>query len=331
MASDWHNTRTVLNDYLALIKIDHVFGGLYIWETLLSSGFEFDVFRGKRPYRWTIWLYLGCRLSGLLAFILLFVDHDSGDKVQCQPLEVIVFSLAYLSWTLASLLILLRIYVVTLTTVTWLAGVVINIHYLVGIRAVYDPALNSCKPIETHKGLPNAIAVLFVDTTLLLTKFIGLLRDPDGRMFGLWRLLYQQNIIWLLLATIAELPVLVLVSLNWNDAFNVMLLPPGLSIMSIGGARMYRSLSNYGSFLQYRSSLLDPPPGIVDPSMLRRRNNTCVSFSREVVRRQDSVLSPRTAQTGTGTFESGVTSHGTHISIASSSEKASEHRGAEEV
>ena len=32
------------------------------WETVLTAGFELDVLRGKRPYKWTIWvsrLYYG--------------------------------------------------------------------------------------------------------------------------------------------------------------------------------------------------------------------------------------------------------------------------------
>ena len=35
--------------------------GVYIfsWETVFTMGFELDVLRGKRPYRWTIWVKIG--------------------------------------------------------------------------------------------------------------------------------------------------------------------------------------------------------------------------------------------------------------------------------
>ena len=63
-------------------------------------GFEIDVLRGKRPYRWTIWvsypkyvinphplnerqLYLGTRYFGLASFIVFIVDTDAG-KVPCH-------------------------------------------------------------------------------------------------------------------------------------------------------------------------------------------------------------------------------------------------------
>ena len=62
-------------------------------------GFELDVLRGKRPYKWTIWvshlyygissqpeskqLYLGTRYAALLGFILYIIDTDGG-KVPCE-------------------------------------------------------------------------------------------------------------------------------------------------------------------------------------------------------------------------------------------------------
>ena len=63
------------NDHIvAQTKLGHTIGGIYMyvwahtqrapmstnnhvsWETVLSMSFEMDVLRGKRPYRWTIWV-----------------------------------------------------------------------------------------------------------------------------------------------------------------------------------------------------------------------------------------------------------------------------------
>jgi hypothetical protein len=62
---------------VAFIKLGHSIAGVYMfvfvfndrkacalisscndlsWETVITAGFELDVFRGKRPYRWTIWV-----------------------------------------------------------------------------------------------------------------------------------------------------------------------------------------------------------------------------------------------------------------------------------
>ncbi|KAI0248120.1 hypothetical protein BJV78DRAFT_1239152 [Lactifluus subvellereus] len=63
---NWNDPSVVYADYrafLAMIKLDHAIAGIYIWETVFTAGFELDVLRGKRPYRWTIWV--GRRNYGL--------------------------------------------------------------------------------------------------------------------------------------------------------------------------------------------------------------------------------------------------------------------------
>ncbi|KAH9962066.1 hypothetical protein BGW80DRAFT_1463601 [Lactifluus volemus] len=80
---DWDDF-VVLEDFVAVIKLNHVLAGLYIWEIILTADFELDVLRGKRPYRWTIWLYLGTRYITLSTFILFLIDTDSRAKLPCQ-------------------------------------------------------------------------------------------------------------------------------------------------------------------------------------------------------------------------------------------------------
>lgn len=69
-------TQYRLDSYLvALVKLYHAVGGIFMcvrlykqtrrkwvlistcsWETVITAGFELDVLRRKRPYRWTIWV-----------------------------------------------------------------------------------------------------------------------------------------------------------------------------------------------------------------------------------------------------------------------------------
>jgi hypothetical protein len=70
----------------ALIKLNHVIAGLYMyvfnfihrktftdvrtqnklsWETVLTAGFELDVLRGKISYRWTIWVGSLLTITGI--------------------------------------------------------------------------------------------------------------------------------------------------------------------------------------------------------------------------------------------------------------------------
>ncbi|KAH9062367.1 hypothetical protein EDB87DRAFT_1682029 [Lactarius vividus] len=247
---------------LALIKLEHSLAGIYIWETVFTMGFELDVLRGKRPYKWTIWPYLGTRYFGLAAFIVFFVDTDGG-KVPCQPLIVANYALPTarqlrtLNVPLFSVAIWNRhVIMSSIAIAIWLAGLGLNIRNLTMVEASYDPILQTCITLKTHRGLTNAIAVLVVDIVLLTAMLIGLLRHAHRSSTGIWYLLYQQCIIWIALAGIAEIPPVVFLILNLNDPWNEMFTGVAITILSIGAARMYRALSKRGSLTEYSS---EPP------------------------------------------------------------------------
>ncbi|KAH9953968.1 hypothetical protein BGW80DRAFT_448273 [Lactifluus volemus] len=48
---------------------------------------------------------------------------------------------------------------------------------------------------------------------------LGIMRSSHGSSFGLWHLLYQQCFIWLVLATIADVPLMVLLILDLNGVY----------------------------------------------------------------------------------------------------------------
>jgi len=104
---NWHDPSLLLNDYVSFLKLSHAIAGIYMWETVFTAGFELDVLRRKRPYRWTIWLYLGTRYTGFIAFILFLIDMD-GPRVPCQSFMIATLALTFTSWAFASFIIVLR-------------------------------------------------------------------------------------------------------------------------------------------------------------------------------------------------------------------------------
>jgi len=154
---------------------------------------------------------------------------------------------------------------VSLTAVgVWLGGIALHIRRLTLLAGTYNPIIDACIILHTRRALVNALGALVVDVMLLLTMFVGLLRPTHRNPTGIWQLLYQQCIIWLALALVAEIPVVVLLILDLNDAWNEMLVGTELAILSIGAARMYRSLSDRGPFTEY--VLQDVMPQLPLPS-----------------------------------------------------------------
>ncbi|KAH9956479.1 hypothetical protein BGW80DRAFT_1466352 [Lactifluus volemus] len=268
---NWHDPAVLEKEYLAVLKLNHVVAGIYIWETMFTLGFELDVLRGKRPYRRTIWvghnvmprsspppkskqLYLGTRYTALLAFIVYFIDIDSSVILPCQlvtttsyvrvPHSITHFATAIeCDFDPRRIAIWDRnIFVSLLVIGTWLGDLGLNIYGSFELRATYDPTVETCNLLDFRKILVNVVCILVVDVVLLMSMLIGLLRYSHRNSTGLWHLLYQQCIIWLFLAAIADVPLLVFISLNLNDAMNDAFSAVTVSIMSIAAGRMYRSL-----------------------------------------------------------------------------------------
>jgi len=202
------------------------------WETVFTAGFELDVLRRKRPYRWTIWLYLGTRYTLFLSFIFLLIDTD-GPRVPCEALIETIFTLTYASWAFATFIIILRVIaiwnrniVVSVIAVgLWLCAAALSIRHIIRVSGtvMYYPIVDTCTAsVYPRRPLIDAtgIFVPVVDIVLLLTMLIGLLRHASKSSTGIWKLLYQQCIIWLALAFFAEIPPLVFAVLNLNDIWD---------------------------------------------------------------------------------------------------------------
>jgi len=230
---------------------------------VFTAGFELDVLRGRQPYRWTIWLYLGIRYTALLVSILTLIG-DNGDKVSCEPFVVADSVLIYASWAFASLIIVLRVIAIWnrqrivsfLSVGVWLAGIATLLHSLTTVKGFHNPNQDTCFVLGLHKSLSAPVAVLVVDIVLLTSMLIGLLRYAHRSSTGIWYLLYQQCIIWIVLACIAEVPVVVFLVLDLNDVWNEAFLHLAVAIVSIGVPRLYRHLCQYGSITENVTSEL---------------------------------------------------------------------------
>ncbi|KAI0002214.1 hypothetical protein BJV74DRAFT_41381 [Russula compacta] len=241
----------------ALVKLWHAVDGVYLWEFFTTLDYEWEVIRGRRPYRWTIWVYSFTRWTGLVAVILNLVGMDVTTQIDCQAWISSALSTSYLSISAASFLIVLRVIaiwnrhklVMAIAISLWCANIVLLIQGSTRLRSEWSPMLLTCVPVNTESNVTSLVAMVVTDIALLLTMLIGLLRvrRHGGGMFALTRLLWRQGLIWLLIATVAEVPPVVCIGLNLNDQLNVTFQTPALLTMIVAATRMHRSLSNFAT------------------------------------------------------------------------------------
>jgi len=121
---------------------------------------------------------------------------------------------------------------------------------IVKIRAVWVPEAKSCTITNIETRAPRYLSINFfvTDIILLFIMLAGLLRlRRGGSSFYLSRLLWKQGVIWLAIATAAELPQMLLLFLNVNDSTKVLFLVPSMVAIIIAATRTYRSLIHSAS------------------------------------------------------------------------------------
>ncbi|KAF8499724.1 hypothetical protein F5888DRAFT_105756 [Russula emetica] len=246
-----------LADSLALMKFWLIVAGIYLWEFVTSFYYEWNVIRGRQRYRWTIWVYSLARLATLMIVVVNLVSFSATSPINCQAMMTSGWTFALLALGAGSLLIVLRIFaiwnrnkvIVVIAIGVWGVNLVFLLAGVVQIRAVWSPVIKACefKNVETSKL--SMCSLLVTDMFLLLIMLAGLLRlrRGGGGTFDLGRLLWKQGVIWLAIATAAEVPQAVFLILNLNDALNLMFMMPSLVTMTIAATRIYRSLSHFAS------------------------------------------------------------------------------------
>jgi len=239
------------------VKLWHTVYGLFLWEFFTTLDYEWKVFRGHIPYRWTIWIYSTTRLAGLVGAILCFTGMDVTKPINCQAWISSLLIFSYISLAGGSLLIVVRIVAiwnrhkvaVWLAIGTWCIYLVFLIQGAARLRSKWLPVEFPCVTINTPSNTAALVSMAVTDIILLLIMFVGLLRlrRHGGGTFGLARLLWKQGLIWISLATIAEVPPAIFLALNLHDRLNIMFQAPAVITMTIASTRMYRSLTDYTS------------------------------------------------------------------------------------
>ncbi|KAH9958775.1 hypothetical protein BC827DRAFT_1218445 [Russula dissimulans] len=132
-------------------KLWHVLNGLYIWEFLTTLDYEWSVIRGRRPYRWTIWIYSLTRAGTFVVTILLFISLDFMTPTVCQFVPMAYFKVV--SWFAVGLWVTNVAFLVQVTGVVrlrfaWMSTqicVVLSIESL-ELTLIVTVSFGSCLP-----------------------------------------------------------------------------------------------------------------------------------------------------------------------------------------
>jgi hypothetical protein len=182
-------------------------------------------------------------------------------------------------------------------TAVWLTNVAFLIHGMTLGESVWVPTENACFVEDSQKAKINVLASAVTDLILLLTMLVGVLRLESGS--SMWRMLYRQGVVWILLATVGLIPPTIFLWLNLNEPMNLMFQTPAMVVITISATRLYRSLVTYGhQTVSYDSFLTSAPLASIQPDQPR------------------TVRLPRsTSSNGTPSLTTGTGTSGTNVSL----------------
>ncbi|KAK0447334.1 hypothetical protein EV421DRAFT_195808 [Armillaria borealis] len=256
---NWKDAATIAEQFLEFIEITHFCAGIFLWEFLSTLNYEYTVYTRKRPFRWTLIIYLLIRYATMGTILCYMINTTNiSEQFDCMAWLKATYAFSYGSLALASALIGMRAIalwnrhwlVFSLNVIAWLVNLgfmIFSINGPSGIslnKIVRDPISKSCVALNTSENAINWVATFIADFVLLVSMLWGVLRTKNEG--SLWRLLYHQGVVWTALATIAEVPTVTFLELNLNDPMNLMFQPIALTIL-IGATRLYRDLAKFGN------------------------------------------------------------------------------------
>jgi len=231
--------------------------GVYIWEFVTTLDYEWRVFRGRLPYRWTMWIYSFARVTALLSTIHSFVSMDVTTPINCQLWVLFAVIFLCMSSTAASLLIVIRTIaiwnrnkvVIAMAMAVWGTSIGFHIYNITKVHFAWLPVQQTCGPVKFDSGVLGFIPTISADMALFLIILAGLfvLRRQGGGTFGLSRLIWRQGVMWLVLGSAAEVPPIIFTLSKLNDPLHTLFANPSLIVMVIAATRMHRSLVEYAS------------------------------------------------------------------------------------
>jgi len=129
----------------------------------------------------------------------------------------------------------------------WGINVVFLIEGAARLRSEWVSAILTCVANTSSSNMATVISVPVTDIILILMMLFGLLRlrRNGGGTFDLAQLLWKQGVIWILLATVAEILPAVLLALNTKNQFQYIFQLPAVLTMAVAATRMHRSLVHF--------------------------------------------------------------------------------------
>ncbi|KAF8204954.1 hypothetical protein BJ912DRAFT_15628 [Pholiota molesta] len=260
MTVNWSNSQEISKDLSVFHELVFVLFGAYLWEVLVTWDFEWSLLTRRRNFRWPlVTFFFLCRYCMLLAFLGLIISFSITEEINCRVSKALN---TFNSWTgnmsilCASTSLMLR------TIALWerrksiiaILGTLCLAHWGLLYRTMFvvvsewDSAANACVVVQTDPSMLNTtfFFTMGFDFIILVFTAVALLSRHSIRT-DLWKLLFQDGLVYFLASFSTNCIPAVLNVINLNTPMNVIGTIPAATVTSIAACRAVMRLLDFNS------------------------------------------------------------------------------------
>jgi len=257
---NWSSPQEIAKDAAVFEKLLFALFGVYLWELTLHFDFEWSFIARRRSFRWPLIFFFFCRYCMLFSFIGLIISVTVTSPINCRALYTFNSWNGNMTILCASTLLMLR------TIALWnrkklvmaVLGVLCLAHWGLLYRTMFivvaewDPTVGSCVVTQTSPSLLNVtfFYTMGFDLVILIFSATALLGRHTART-DLWKLLFQDGLVYFLISFSMNCIPAVLNVLNLNTPMNVMATIPAAMITSIAACRAVIRLMEFSASEAY--------------------------------------------------------------------------------
>lgn len=271
---NWSDPAEVAKDYLVFQRLIFTIFGVCLWELFTTCGFEWSLITRRRQFRWPLIFFFLSRYCILLAFIGLIISLSVTTRINCNALYTFNGWAGNMTILCASTSLMLR------TMALWerRKSVVIPLTLLCAghwgllyrtmfiVHAAWEDTAGACVVVQTS---PKVLNVTFFftmgfDFVILCFTAFALISKHTART-DLWKLLFNDGLVYFLVTFSCNCIPAVLNILNLNTPMNVIATVPAALVSSIASGRAVMRLLDFHSHDVYVHSMSGMSSGNTPP------------------------------------------------------------------
>ncbi|KZW02200.1 hypothetical protein EXIGLDRAFT_760047 [Exidia glandulosa HHB12029] len=264
----WTDPGILLTSLRAANHLIFVQLGFLLWELIATIPFDFSFIARRRRVTWSYVFYVLARVAALASLWCGVLKAAWLSKVPCKAVGLGAFIFGYAALAFAAALLLQRTiaicgqtrWVLFLTLAMYTSDLVVWFYEiskasqnrrcdrtltLSQMRFFSVPNLSVCATEEGRgNNLLNIVLATAFDIVCLILIVVTLQQGIPGR--SLWKLLYQQGVIWFVVVAFGHTIAITFLVLDLNQPITEMTMMFAMLNNVICATRMYRGLAIFG-------------------------------------------------------------------------------------